>query len=328
MRDNKKKSFIFSKIEESFKLQLVICIMLCSVVAMGFFVINRYVNIEKSREYTIVDNISLINFVENTNIEDDNIILRGYAFVLEKNSTNSLISVFLRNVDTGREVWLETMNVDRPDVNAYFDCEYYYGNSGFVASIDNNKLSKDDTYEIIINVDYMDTEASERKYNRITVSTKQYIQGIRLYSYNPNEFDLPDLSIESDMLREVFQNGRLYFYQKDAGMYLYQYNDKLYWVATKDFEFEPDGSTYIIYAFYTSQADKLPDNHIQQKFDRRSFYFEDYEYKEEITMPYRVAIRDIPKDYPITYMITGIYDEKTEIRIFEKYLHLDTIVGY
>lgn len=324
MNDSNKKLNIFLKLKENFKMQLLVCIILCSIVIVGFLIINGDIN---NKKYTIVDDISLINMVENIDKVDDNITLRGYAFILERDSTNSSISVFLRNVDTGREVWLKTKHVDRSDVNDYYDCEYNYGNSGFTASIDNDKLDKDEVYEIIINVDYKDIKDSTKRDNfRTTVSSKQYIQDSKLYSYNPNEFNMPDLSIKSDFLNEVFQNGRLCFYQKDAGMYLYQYNDKLYWVATKDFKFDPDGSTYIICGFYSSQINKLPKAYREQKLDRQSFYFEEYEYKEEDTSPYRVAIRNIPKEYPITYMITGVYDEKAEVRTLEKYLHLNTIV--
>ena len=323
MKENTKKPDISSKIKDNFKMQLLVCIILSSIVIVSYMIINGSINNKRLRKYTIVDDISLINMVENLDIEDDKIILRGYAFILERDSIDSSISVFLRNADTGREVWLENEHVDRPDVNAYYDCEYNYGKSGFVASIDNDKLDKDEVYEIIINVDNIDSK--EKDNFRTTVSSKQYIQDNKLYSYNPNEFDMPDLSMESDLLKEVFQNGHLCFYQKDAGMYLYQYNDKLYWVVTKDFKFEPDGSTYIICGFYTSQISKLSNTDRQQGVDRLSFYFEEYEYKEENTSPYRVAILNIPKNYPITYMITGIYDEKTEIRTLEKYIHLNTI---
>ncbi|NLJ91163.1 MAG: hypothetical protein GX323_09725 [Clostridiales bacterium] len=324
MRNNQKKPSILSKVKDSFKLQLLVCFILSSIVIVIFIIINKTLDEIISREYTIVDDIKLINSIENISIEDDDIILKGYAFKLDNNSIGSSISVFLRNVDTGQEVWFDTEQIERYDVNSYYDCEFDYSNSGFVASASSDKLDKDEIYEIIINVDYNNNNTDTKKTRR-TVSAQRYIYNEELYAYNPNEFDKPDMDIESELLREVFDNGQLYLYQKDAGMYVYQYMDKLYWIATKDFEFEETGLTYIIYSFYTSQINKLPEDRIQHRFDRLSFYFEEHEYKDEVTVPYRVAIRDIPSDYPITYMVTGIYDTENEIRVWDKYIHLSNV---
>lgn len=324
MKDNKRVNTLFLKIRNDFKFQLLMCVLLCFVIIAGFFVINRVVDYKNSREYIIVEDIRLVNSFENISTVGDNIFFSGYAFNLEKNSINSVISVFLRNVETEREVWLETEQIDRADVNLYFDSEYDYSNTGFKASADISKIDRDQIYEVFISIDYFETNDLVKK--RRTVSSQRYVQNNILYSYNPNEFDVPNFDVESVLLKEVFRNGTLCLYQKEAGMYIYQYKDKMYWIAASDFEFSKEGLTYIVYSFNTSQINKLPKNRIQHKFDRQSFYFEDNEYKEENTAPYRVAIRDIPNDYPITYMTTGLYDEQNEIRVWEKKLHLDNLV--
>src|SRR5699024_1926368 len=104
-----------------------------------------------------------------------------------------------------------------------------------------------------------------------TVLTNRYILNGEIYSYNPFEFDKPDMNIESDILREVFTNGRLCFYQKDMGMYVYQYNDRLYWVANDNFSFNKNGLTHIPYYVYTSQVSKLPGHNIQHGLDNLTF---------------------------------------------------------
>lgn len=325
MKENKKQHII-SLVQENFLMQLLVCVLLCFFVIIGFLIINRAIGYKISRDYTIVEDIRLVNSIENASIDDESIILSGYAFMLENNSADSSISVFLRNVDTYSEIWLDTEQTDRPDVNSYFDSSNY-GFSGFIASGVIDKLDKDDIYEIFINIDYLESNGTlGNKKTRRTVSTERYIQGDKLYYYNLNEFDNPDLNIESDLLKEVFQNGILYYYNKEDAMYIYQYKDKFYWIATKDFDFDQEGATYIIYSFYTSQVNKLPKHRIQHKFDRLSFYFEDYEYKEELTAPYRVAIRDIPNFYPITYMTTGLYDRINDKSVWTKSLHLDNIL--
>jgi hypothetical protein len=115
---------------------------------------------------------------------------------------------------------------------------------------------------------------------------------------------------------------------KAEGMYVYQYDGKLYWIATKDYTFDESGSTYIRYQLHTSQINKLPSESIQNKFDNLDFYFEQQEYKEENTVPYRVVIHDIPDDYIITYINTGAYDTVNDVWKWEKCFHIeDSISG-
>lgn len=313
---------IIKRIEESKYIQVVVCIALSSVVILAFLILNNYLNFKKSREYTIVDNLRLVNSVEQININNGSLELNGYAFMLERDSQVSSISLFLRNVNNGNEVWLDVERTKRPDVNAYFDSEYDYEYTGFQASTKENELTSDECYEVIINIDYKDSN-----YNKIrnTVSSNTYVLNSELYGYNPYTFDLPDMNVESELLRNVFSDGQLCFYHKEAGMYVYQYEGKLYWIATKDFVFNETGETSIPYHLMTTQVNKLPANRIQYKFDNLSFLFELFEYKDEITEPYRVAIKDIPDNYAISYIKTGVYDEINKQWLWNKSFHLRNI---
>ena len=73
------------------------------------------------------------------------------------------------------------------------------------------------------------------------------------------------------------------------------------------------------------RINKLPVERVKHGFDNFDFYFEEYEYKEEVTEPYRVAIRDIPYDYPITYILTGCYDVEKTKWFWSTSFHLDNL---
>ena len=264
----------------------------------------------------------MINSIEDINIANGNIILDGYAFLLGMDSTNTSVSLLLLGVNSGNEVWPDIEQINRPDVNTYFLCEYNYKYSGFRASLEDTELKDDECYEIIINIDYsVDGLYKVRK----TVSSNRFILNGKLYVYNPSQFDKPDLELQSELLRKVFSDGQLCFYQKEDGMYVYQYEEKLYWIANGDFEFDKNGQTIIPYYLYTSQIDKLPVERVQYKFDNLDFHFEQYEYKDEVTAPYRVAIRDIPDDYAITNITTGHYDFETKTWFWKGSFHLDDL---
>ena len=216
---------IFKEIKENISLQVIVCIALSSIIIIGFLLLYKYLDFKESREYTIVEDINLINSIENMNINNSNFELNGYAFMLKQNSTFSSISLLLREVNNGDEVWLDVKQIKRPDINTYFDCEYNYENTGFQALAGEDELKDDECYEILINIDYRDSNGNKI---RKTVSSNTYVFNSEIYNYNPCNFDQPELNIESELLRNVFSKGSLCFYQKDTGLYLYQYEGKLY----------------------------------------------------------------------------------------------------
>lgn len=296
---------LISKIKNNLLYQIITCIILCSIVIFVSYILYKKIDEINFRKYTLTDDIKLINTVEKMYISDNNLILEGYAFYLENDSNNSSISLFLKNLKNDDEIWMNTKTVSRPDVQNYYECEYNYENSGFIATTESKNINMDEGYEIIVNIDINDNNCT--KYRK-TVSTNRYIYKGKLLCYNPYTFEQPDENVKSELLKKVFNEGQLQFYQKDIGLYIYKYQNKLYWIATEDFQFNENGQTYIPYHLYTTQIYKLPENRVQYGFDNLDFIFEDCELIDEGLERYHVVIKDLPNSYSITYIETGVYD--------------------
>lgn len=296
--------FFLNQLNKNNKLQIIVCLVLCSFVVFGFFIVDKIIEKKAYYKYEIIDDYNVVTSIEKLDINNNNLLIDGYAFILNNKSPNTSISLFLRNVINGKEIWADIEEKIRPDIGSYFSDEYK--SSGFQASFSmDSKIKSNQCYEIIINIDSID---NNNKRNRKTVSTKKYFFDGKLYNYNPNTFDNPILDLESELLYKVFTEGQLCYYQKDAGMYIYKYLDNIYWIANKDFMFSQNGKTSIPYHINTTQKNKLPTHRIKNGFDNLDFYFEEFEYRSETTSPYRVAIRNIPDDYPIANIRTGHYD--------------------
>ena len=153
------------------------------------------------RKYTLVKDIKLMNSVEKINIDNDTLQLEGYAFRLEEDSKEATISVFLRNLTNDDEVWMDVENLKRPDVDDYYDCEYNYEHSGFIATTKQKKLKMKDGYEIIINLDTID---NNNKRNRKKTYNGRNLYDGKLIAYNPYELDQPDKNLLSELLVKVF----------------------------------------------------------------------------------------------------------------------------
>jgi len=328
MKNEFKKPGILTKIRDNYIYQIMVCIVLSFLVIFVFFIVNKAIDFKKFRKYTVVEDINLVNSIEDIKIDDNKLTFTGYAFIANKNSNDNKISMFLINKSNGQEVWLDIKQIDRPDVNKYYGNDFDFTNSGFIATAIVDKINKNDVYEVFLNIDYTDmNKNSVSKNKRITVSTNFYLLNNKLFTYNPIEVETPDLSVESNLLKDVFANGDLYFYSKDIGMYIYEYQEKLYWIANEDYMFSKDGMTGIIYHLYTTQENKLPEHRVKFKFDNLDFIFEKHEYKNEVTKPYRVAISKIPKEYPITYIKTGVYDAENKKWVWLKHFHLRNILS-
>ena len=121
---------------------------------------------------------------------------------------------------------------------------------------------------------------------------------------NPKDF--VKLNVEGTDLEKVIEEGVLRVYQPDYGMYVYQYESELYWIAEEWYGFI-DNDTYIQFQMDTTQIDKLPKDRIENSWfwSNIGFYFQSKELKDWNTENYRVAKCALPTEYSITKIWTG-----------------------
>ena len=198
---------------------------------------------------------------------------------------------------------IETMHEERPDVNGYFSCEYDYSKCGFTATIDCKNIDLESkSYRIAVKLDAGRSSQA--------VLTNLYITDKGLSYTDPRQS--PELDTAGTDLDKIVKEGVRLVSRPDVNCYVYQLDDKLYWIADENYNFSEDGNTLLQYQMNTTQFERLPTGRLLNHWywDNRGDYFESHEIVSQINCgKYRVSVRDIPQEYSVVNIWTGIYDE-------------------
>ena len=238
--------------------------------------------------------------VDKAAIDDDRLVLIGFAFSYAEGAFGDDVSIRLRPMHTGGMLEMAVeYGLERPEVNDYFLCDIDYTDTGFRATVPLKDMVEDEEYEIQV-----DDGTSTVIYDDV------YITGLNIHYSPEGEFIPP--AIEGTDLEAVVREGTLRGYRPDRFCWVYQYDGFLYWIADEGFEFESDGTTYIQYQLYTTQIEKLPQKRLENEWywDNIGGLFEDYEITNEIDCgKYRVCKRKLPTEYAIKSIGTGYFTD-------------------
>lgn len=273
----------------------VICVGLVCLIWGGYSLIMHYVN-DRILEVE-EDDFSWVCQVDLVKEEKGDFILQGFAFEVDKDAIEGKFRIVLQDIETGKRYFPKMRYMDRIDVNEYFWCEYDYLHSGFETTINANRLDLEKkNYEVLLKM------AGERK----TYRTGTYISEGQLMYTEPLEFE--SLEVEETALEEVVEGGVLRVYRPDYGMYVYQYEGELYWIAEPEYGFV-EGDTYVQYGIETTQINRLPQIRLdnQMYWDDIGFVFSTHELLGVDTGKYRVAKAKLPTVYSIDKIGTGNY---------------------
>ena len=281
-------------------IQGAICVGLLCVIWGGYFLVKTY---HTDRILDIKeDDFSWVYQVDSVKTEGKDFVLQGFAFKLDKNAEEGTFEIVLADTESGKRYFPKMEYMERTDVNEYFLCEYDYIKSGFEATINAGKLDLEEkNYEVLLRV------AGERQ----TYQTGTYISKGTLMYANPTEFQT--LDVEGTGLENIVENGVLRVYRPDYGMYVYQYEGALYWIAESSYDFV-DGNARLQLQLFTTQQSNLPKESIvsNKGIGELSFWFLDYEVTDLNLGNWRVAKKELSTECSISKLQTGNWKSDVE----------------
>lgn len=294
-------SKFLEKLKGSFALQTVFFI-----VSLFFLFACYFVSVEQIKFKNIVnsevvwDNKVSVGFNEISNTENK-LNLSGWIF--RQDSKVNTIQVLLKS--TGKEDihLMKTTQSKSERITTFFKINDNCGDVIFDCHIDHSELEAS-CYEVFLVIQYVDN--TNNFTSTKTIQTGKYIYNKKIYTYNPEGFIKPDF--DDEMMNNVVNLGEVCLYDANESIYVYLYDDNLYWIAGDAFKFNSYGKTYIAYQVGTSDLTKIPEDTKKYGFINLDYYFENNELNIVSPTGLRVAMCEVPKNIPITYIYTSNYD--------------------
>ncbi len=114
--------------------------------------------------------------------------------------------------------------------------------------------------------------------------------------------DFPPPEVIGTDLEFIINGGILKLYNSDYDVYVYQVDDRLYWLIGKDFD------ASIIYHLYTEETEHLPEDRKQYGFDNRGFKAgSEKDLTDSLNCgKYRVFTDIIPTEYTVSAITVGM----------------------
>ena len=245
----------------------------------------------------VKDDFSWVYQIDSIEKTGEELQISGWAFSIGQVAEEEKFEILLCDTKTKKLFYPEMQYESRSDVNAYFLCEYDYTESGFKAYIPLEKLDLENTvYQVLL----------KKKEDRDTIETNVFYTNDEILYIHPDEYVA--LDVEGTILEKVVEEGVIRVHRPECGMYVYQYQGELYWIATPEYGFV-EGDSVVQFQMGTTQISNLPQERLENNwfFGNESFNFCDNELREENFGIYRVAKKKLPEEYSLVYIWTGNY---------------------
>lgn len=297
-KNNKRKiSFCF------ISLVLMVCVYYPS---MSFLKTTKKYEIISQKEAVIDYNVLMS--IDKLDKDENGLNLSGWTMLSD--ATYADIYLILKSMDDEKETIFPVEKIDRNDI---FYADYKneaYDATGFFVQISNEAQEENLCYEIYFALEYFYGNRGVKESNQLDlkkVISGKYLYNGEIYNYNPNGFTPPDIVDEE--LREVITKGTIRHYDNEEKLWIYHYKNELYFILNSRFGSMADAKIGFPVMPRTFQVDLLPEERKQYGFDHIGFFYENVEYQRIGILPYLVVKVSLPKDYKVTYVSTGLYDD-------------------
>ncbi len=301
----RKQKNLFFMLKESKVCQVAICIALMTIIMSVYVLTNEQIKTSKTmsslKKMESGYNYSVISKIENIEEKGNEIVISGNVI---RNGV-SVEKLFLILQSNGREFFFETeFEVEKQrdkSIENKWEGQLYR----FYVNIGNDELISENCYEILLGLRENIGGKDTGKIQVEKIHTNSFLYQNQIHTVDASKIVSPCFS--DAWISTVIEDGRICAYNDRFPAWVYCYEGALYWIFSDEYCRELE-EMYIPLHISTFLNKDLPEYSRQDGFENKDFNFFSHEYEMSKAEKYRVACVELPKEYPITYVSTGIYD--------------------
>lgn len=221
------------------------------------------------------------------------------------------VNLMFQPSDGTEEIFVPTTLTDVEKNNSSFYEQYEV--LGFTGKW-GKKLKEDVCYEIFLALQYESEQKTEDTTEWIEkkekISTGKYFYNGELYSYNPLDYVAPE--VKNAEFMEAVEKGNILAYSMENACWIYEYNKELYCIFNFSLFGTMEQRPEIPVFIQTFQEDKLPEHRKEYGRDYFGYYLTEMDYELYQNENYFLYRTELPTEYAITYLSTGVYQNRGE----------------
>lgn len=310
----KKKSFFLRLHESKWKQVLFFCVSM-AVISGLYLLTNTYLihlrQQEKLKNLKVTTNYDVLYQLFNMEQNGKGISISGC--VARRNSKTKGITLMLHSTDGSEELFAAATMENQTDALISSYKEAGYEMFSFTGEWKKG-YEEDICYEVLLALQYETEQETEDTTEWIEkeekLSTGKYFYHGELYSYNPQDYAAPEVN-DAEFL-EAIEQGNVLAYSMENECWMYEYNKELYCVFNFSLFGTMEQRPEIPVFIRTFQEDKLPEHRQESGTDYIAYYLTEMDYEQYQNEKYFLYKVEIPTEYMITSISTGVYQNRGE----------------
>ena len=280
-------------LESSKKKQIVFFVVSMLVLFITYAQMREYYRIKNAINISTLEDYKVLFNITEMKTDIKSLYISGWGFRLDSEVNNMWILL---------ESSSNTVIMDTQKWNE--DEETLYSDAYFTAESDLKKINENECYKIYLAVhcSYEDEGGGSVSGTR-KVFTGKYLYNNRLYQYDPLLFVEPE--VESDNMKTIIAGGKLLFYDEEIGIWIYLFEQNMYYITNLDFQFSDIEETYFPCHVYEFEGNEVLGSASDYQMRNMDFYFEKNEWL--IDNSYKIARITLP-NRSISWIKTGVYN--------------------
>lgn len=309
-----KKDF-FQKIhEKAWKQVLFFCVSMVVISGLYLWTNTYLINLrqqEKLKNLKVTTDYDVLYQFFDVEQNGKGISISGC--VARRNSKTQGITLMLHPTDGSEEFFATATMENQTDALASSYKEAGYELFSFTAEWEKS-YEEDTCYEVLLALQYESEQKTEDNTEWIEkeekLSTGKYFYNGELYSYNPLDYVAPE--VKNAEFMEAVEKGNILAYSMEKECWIYEYNKELYCIFNFSLFGTMEQRPEIPVFIQTFQEDKLPEHRKEYGRDYFGYYLTEMDYELYQNENYFLYRTELPTEYAITYLSTGVYQNRGE----------------